>query len=320
MAELQREIITAGYILTVNRAMEGADMMVALINATTEANTIIGGGARSLTMLPLKSGTRIVGHQYHNLGDSFLMSENAVDAITEYCQLTSPASTRTIHIGGKTEARLNEEEIQFHKLEAQITWRPVCLATACDINILSELDNKLTYMPPPLAEREKLHPLYPVIKDAVRKLQTFHVDSGSTTDATPVLFSGYLAARRDSTGHKSYIQNQKHDRLYLRKRNWAGEYPNTSCEVENAPPYFEVPDLKRAFHFFDAPQALSAIAHFKTAAPGDNFFVGRARYSVSKEPISPTQMKDLAFSEAAARINPAARDAITRWYQNKPTL
>lgn len=327
MTTLQHEIKDAGYIITLNRPIEGVRLLIPMIRDTPPDPHSRGGGPRELQVIGTDTRDQNLRHhgyfRLYNPGAHLLLSGDAISAAEDARFIKSTHCTRTVFINGKIEGHLKEEEVQFHKLTAVMTMRPVALAAACDaLQLKRVFSNESSHGIFPTAQNPKTWPAFEAVRSSLKEIEEFKVGYVPRQDYRPTeyLFEGYLAVRRDSAGHDSYIQSAARDAYYVQNRKRIEEEEAAARSHKNQPPYYPVSDLGRAFHFDNAQDALLAIAHFKAAAPGDMFFAAHVQYFAGQEPISQAEMKDLAVNESIKSMDPAVQGLLKRLHKNKLAL
>lgn len=321
MSALEHEIKDAGYILTLNRPAEGVLLTIPTIMGQTSDPSRIGGGPNELEAYTLLAGRDNGFHYIHNPGAYFLLSASPAQALQDHHILTDKNCGRTVHFRDSVEKNLNIAETQFHKLSVVMTMRPVSLQAACDALTLTRFDrdmhnsDRIGYN-----DRAKLKAAFAAVQDSLAEIRDFKVDSAAVSASPDRLLQGYIALRRDKSGHDSYIQSAEQDKYYVEQRKNYAEQQEARNQAKTQLSHFEVTNLGRACHYRQASDALIAIAHFNKAAPGDRFYAVHAQYFLSKEAVSLPEMKEKAFSDSAALLEPVTQETVRRLRENKLTF
>ncbi len=320
MSALQHEIKDAGFIVTLNRPAAGIFLTIPTARAQMPDSTGRNTGPDAFDAQMLRADRELGFHHIHNPGAYFLISSGPAQALRDYHMLTGKHSKCVLHFRDAAEQPLAPEDIQFHKLNAVLTMRPIALEAACDALTLHNFAQAMRDIGSlSLQDREELKHAFAAVQDSVDAVRDFKIDSSSATPSPERLLHGYIAMRRDKNDLDSYIQSAHQDQQYLAQRkNYAAAEEARKQPVP--PAHFEVSRLERACHFRAAPDALLAVSHFNKASPGDRFYAVHVQYFLGKEPLSLADIQETAFYESAALLEPVTREAVHRLRKNKLVL
>ena len=204
------------------------------------------------------------------------------------------------------EEHVSVTDLQFHKLNALMTLRPVSLQAAFDAAAIVQAKQNLNITQDSQAmeirsrQRESsFAALRRALQPSLDELNDFSVatEEHKNSSVKPLL-EGYLAIRRDKTGQYYYIASSNYGREHR--------------QVEN---------LGSAFHYAQARDALLALHHFcHYARAGDSVYVAKAQYAINPGPVSIEQMEAEDLHDDLAFFDPEVRQIAIRLSQNRLKL